>query len=64
MMKIFNFPNAKIIPCKQTDMKTGAPRPPDVSLDSTVAFALGYRPPPLEVEIKEIFKCMNQPQKS
>jgi dTDP-4-dehydrorhamnose reductase len=54
MIEVFGFRNARIIPCKQKDIKMAAPRPPDVSLDSSKAFALGYRPLPLEVGLKEM----------
>jgi dTDP-4-dehydrorhamnose reductase len=37
--------NAPVLtPCRQKDMIMSAPRPPDVSLNSTKAFMLGYAP--------------------
>ena len=48
----------KIKPCRQQDVKMAAPRPPDVSLDSGLAFALGYNPQPLRAEfeaLREVF---------
>ena len=44
---------AKIKQCWQKDVKMSAPRPPDVSLDSSRAFGLGYDPPLLKEAIKE-----------
>jgi dTDP-4-dehydrorhamnose reductase len=35
---------ASLVPVLQKDVALAAPRPPDVSLDSTRAFALGYQP--------------------
>lgn len=49
---ILNIPNARLLPCKQRDVVMPAPRPPDVALDSTKAFAMGFKPLPLAVELK------------
>lgn len=51
---ILGIPDAVLTPCKQKDMPMLAPRPPDVSLDSSKAIALGFRPLPLSDELKEI----------
>lgn len=48
------FNKIKLQPCKQKDMVMSAPRPPDVSLDSTKAMALGYKPLSLEEEILSV----------
>jgi dTDP-4-dehydrorhamnose reductase len=40
-----------IKPGRQRDRSVGAPRPPDVSLDSSRGYALGYDPPPLRQEL-------------
>ncbi len=37
---------------RQRDRVVGAPRPPDVSLDSSRAHALGFDPPPLRQELR------------
>ena len=41
---IFNQPDARLIPCRQADLELAAPRPADVSLDSTRANRLGFQP--------------------
>ena len=58
MVKIFELGNAKLIPRRQKDVEMAAPRPPDVSLDSTKAFALGYKPAPLADELREVYESM------
>lgn len=40
--------------CSQNDLKMAAPRPPDVSLDSTIAFQLGYTPLSLRSELEAL----------
>ncbi|UCG14275.1 MAG: NAD(P)-dependent oxidoreductase [Deltaproteobacteria bacterium] len=54
MQRIFTFENAKITPCKQNDIRMAAPRPPDVSLDSSKAFALGVKPLSVAKELQHI----------
>jgi dTDP-4-dehydrorhamnose reductase len=54
LVEIFGFSRAKISPCKQKDVVMDAPRPPDVSLDSSKALALGYSPLTLREEIKKL----------
>lgn len=48
------LPGAKIVPCTQDSFKMAAPRPPDVSLDSSKAFALGFRPGRVDVELQSL----------
>jgi dTDP-4-dehydrorhamnose reductase len=45
---------AKLAPCLQRDVKMTAPRPRDVSLDSTKAFSLGFKPAPLIGGLKQL----------
>ncbi|HQU31042.1 MAG: SDR family oxidoreductase [Planctomycetia bacterium] len=52
-----NISEARLIPSKQKDLIMAAPRPPDVSLDSTSAISLGFRPLPLSDEIKKVVGC-------
>ena len=58
MQRIFKFENAKIKPCKQDDIHMTAPRPADVSLDSSKAAALGFKPPPLVEELQNIYESL------
>lgn len=46
--------DARLIPCQQKDMRMAAPRSPDVTLESSKAYALGYRPLPLREELRKI----------
>jgi dTDP-4-dehydrorhamnose reductase len=51
LVEVLQLPTAKLKACKQQDVKMAAPRPPDVSLDSTMAFDLGYAPLSLREEL-------------
>ncbi|MEW6665144.1 MAG: NAD(P)-dependent oxidoreductase [Thermodesulfobacteriota bacterium] len=44
----------RLIPCRQREATTSALRPPDVSLDSSRAFAMGFSPLPLAEELARI----------
>jgi dTDP-4-dehydrorhamnose reductase len=44
LVKEFGFLPEQIQACRQADVQMAAPRPADVSLDSTQAFRLGYQP--------------------
>jgi len=54
LVEIFDIRKARLLPCKQKDVAMAAPRPPDVSLDSTKAFAMGFKPLPLAEELKAL----------
>jgi dTDP-4-dehydrorhamnose reductase len=54
MVEILKLPNTALTSCRQQDVKMSAPRPADVSLDSSKAFALGYTPPSLKAELTAI----------
>ena len=56
MQRIFKFENAKIRPCKQSEIHMPALRPADVSLDSSKAAALGFRPLPLIEELQNLYE--------
>jgi dTDP-4-dehydrorhamnose reductase len=58
MQRIFKFETAKIRPCKQNEIHTAALRPADVSLDSSKAAALGFRPLSLIEELQNIYKSL------
>jgi dTDP-4-dehydrorhamnose reductase len=47
-----------IVPARQSDVSMAAPRPPDVSLDSAAAYALGYDPPRLEEELRRTLAAL------
>ncbi len=51
---IFGFQNAKLTACKQKDLIMSAPRPPDVSLDSSKAIDLGFCPNSLKMELEHL----------
>ncbi|MDY7012425.1 MAG: NAD(P)-dependent oxidoreductase [Cyanobacteriota bacterium] len=52
MAEVLGFPVDKVQPCLQRDVPMAAPRPTDVSFDSSKAFALGYEPPSLREELE------------
>jgi dTDP-4-dehydrorhamnose reductase len=54
LMDTFGFHKAKVLPCRQKDIIMAAPRPPDVSLDSTKALLLGLKLLPLIEELGEL----------
>jgi len=51
MVATLELPATGLKACRQQDVQMAAARPPDVSLDSSKAFALGYEPPPLQAEL-------------
>lgn len=53
--EVFGEKQAVLVSCKRSDVDTSAPRPPDVSMDSSKAFELGFRPPSLRDQIRELF---------
>ncbi|XGV95213.1 MAG: NAD(P)-dependent oxidoreductase [Leptolyngbya sp. BL-A-14] len=54
MAAILSLPTASMIACRQEDVPMAANRPPDLSLDSTKAFKLGYSPPSLCAELEAL----------
>lgn len=51
VIEVLEVKQGRIKPCRQQDVKMSAPRPPDVSLDSSKAFSLGYNPLPLRSQL-------------
>ncbi|BAY62752.1 dTDP-4-dehydrorhamnose reductase [Calothrix brevissima NIES-22] len=51
LVEVFQISDAKIKGCYQKDVKMAAPRPADVSLNSSKAFALGYKPLSIKEEL-------------
>ena len=41
---VLDIQTAKVLPCKQEDIVIAAPRLPDISLDSSKAFAMSFKP--------------------
>jgi dTDP-4-dehydrorhamnose reductase len=54
MVEVFNLPADGLKPGRQKDVKMSAPRPPDVSMDSTKAFTLGYSPASVREELESL----------
>lgn len=52
MAEVLQLPQYKIKPCSQKDVSLAAPRPADVSLDSSQAFGLGYHPLSVREELE------------
>jgi dTDP-4-dehydrorhamnose reductase len=52
------MPHARLNPCRQKDTDLPAPRPPDVSLDSSKAMALGFKPNTLKAELEKLRHIM------
>ncbi|MBP0001071.1 MAG: NAD(P)-dependent oxidoreductase [Cyanobacteria bacterium SID2] len=54
MKDVFNLSQANLQSCRQADVPMSAPRPADVALDSSKAFAMGYSPPSLRKALEQI----------
>ena len=54
LVEVFELPSQGLKSCRQADVKMAAPRPPDVSFDSSKAFALGYSPLSLREELEAL----------
>ncbi len=52
LVDILELPAEQITACRQKDVKMAAPRPADVSLDSSQAFAIGYSPLSVRQELE------------
>jgi dTDP-4-dehydrorhamnose reductase len=55
LAKVLNCSEELLQACQQADVPMAAPRPADVSLDSSLAFKLGYRPSSVSAELQQIF---------
>jgi dTDP-4-dehydrorhamnose reductase len=64
MVEVFQLPDSGLKSCKQQDVKMAAPRPRDVSLDSSKAFGLGYAPLSLREELMALVPKMKNPSQS
>jgi len=54
LVEVLQLPEAGLKACQQQDVKMAAPRASDVSLDSSMAFALGYAPLSLREELEAL----------
>src|SRR4028118_32243 len=54
LVEVLQLPTTGLKACRQQDVKMAAPRPPDVSLDSSKAFGLGYNPLSLREELQAL----------
>jgi dTDP-4-dehydrorhamnose reductase len=54
LVNVFQLPATGLQACRQQDVKMAAPRPADVSLDSSKAFAIGYQPSSLQEELEAL----------
>ncbi|HEY9648919.1 MAG TPA: NAD(P)-dependent oxidoreductase [Chroococcidiopsis sp.] len=54
MVEMLDLPGDTLTGCRQGDVPMPAPRPADVSLDSSRAFSLGYQPPSLRDELNAL----------
>ena len=54
LVEVLQLPEAGLKACRQQDVKMAAPRASDVSLDSSMAFALGYAPLSLREELEAL----------
>ncbi len=54
VLDVFQIRKGKITACRQADVKMAAARPPDVSLDSSLAFSFGYQPLALREELEQL----------
>jgi dTDP-4-dehydrorhamnose reductase len=57
---IFNLVDSPISAIKQSEVKMAAPRPADVSMDSTKAFSIGYKTLSIKEELMKCFRNLNQ----
>jgi dTDP-4-dehydrorhamnose reductase len=56
LVEVFQLAPDGLKGCQQKDVKMAAPRPSDVSLDSSKAFSLGYQPLSLREELQDLGK--------
>ena len=59
LAEIFELNNDSILAFKQSEVKMAAPRPRDVSMDSSRAFSMGYNPPSIAKQLADVKEDMN-----
>jgi len=62
LVRILGFPGELLVSCLQADVALSTPRPADVSLDSSQAYALGFAPHPLTQELEGLFASSDLPR--
>lgn len=58
MAEVLELPSDTVSPCRQQDVPMAAPRSPNASLDSSLAFGLGYAPRSLREELEALKGCV------
>jgi dTDP-4-dehydrorhamnose reductase len=56
LVKVLGLPETNINPCRQADLPMAAARPPDVSLNSRLAFSLGYTPLGVKLALEQVLQ--------
>ena len=51
MVRVLDLPGDGLVPSRQEDVQMSAPRPPNVALDSSRAFQMGYDPASVEEQL-------------
>ena len=60
VMEVFNFPNAKLNPCRQQEIQMAAPRPRDVSLTNAKAIQMGFQPDAIKESLERLKGVVDQ----
>lgn len=60
LVKLFKIKNVKLNPIRQKDLNMPAPRPPDVSLNSSKAMTLGFQPNTIKKELEFLQKVVTK----
>lgn len=58
MAAVWDLPKHQIVPCQQAEVPMAASRPPDVSMDSSLAFSLGYSPGELRDQLRALVEAI------
>ncbi|RJR16795.1 MAG: NAD(P)-dependent oxidoreductase [Nitrospiraceae bacterium] len=62
MMGVLGARHAKLIRCCQKDLTMAASRPPDISLDSSKAYSIGFNPLTLKNQLEELLVKTTRPK--